>query len=380
MISLTGNVFLSYSEASVGPENIENLPSKYIQIIDRGLINIDHVSFKKQRIYYAKNLTQLFQEVPEEDFFSYISSVTDEDLYIYADEVSFREIYIRWMKGLFPKITHNEIYFLLQAQDTYETLLPNNRKSFVAFDNGGHQLNFEDIYSLYWDNNLEQIEGLFELYPAFKLPEQLKLFPSIEISLIQYILDKSSPVIPALLIQVNDLFKLKFMNEFGGICRTIKRNIFSTKLGREISIDVGFRLIKELEKTEEYKFLTDPKITEDLMGYSYLRDEYNLSECCSLLLSLSEELLANQGLDVSQSILDNPCTNHFIKNSNPPIPSSYLDNEILRKSDYEVLKLKVQCGELNLYLVDLFLKVKDEMSSFVNIENLLIIEGKSNEL
>ena len=151
-------------------------------------------------------------------------------------------------------------------------------------------------------------------------------------------------------------------------------------LGQGLFLSKNFNVIEEINKIVEHQFLTDPKITEDLKGYDYLFSKFNISDCCRLLIKWDEEILLNNGFNLNQSKIDNPCTNYFISNRNPPCPTSYLDDELGRKSKFDILKLKVQCGELNLYLIDLLLKIQKDENCEVKVSNLLLNGKVDNEL
>lgn len=380
MICLFNNVYLTYAETSVGPENTEHLSSEYIQIIDKGLLNIDHIAYSKKRLYYQKNLEDLFGTISEDEIFLELVRKSD-DVYIYADEKVFSEFFIRWFKGLCPNITCETLYKVWQNYRAYESMISNKRKKFIDIGVDSKEINYRDFAHLYWDKSYDQFLGLFELYRPFKIPLEVKMSCSFEIQLLQHLMGNGHLFAASIFTRAKGLYEKKFMTEFCGLIRTLSRNILTfTEQFESITPHLSFTnqdLTKVLSDDKELKFLCDLKITPDLEGFDYLKENYNVRELCSRLLDMDYELNKKFGLTPDASRIDNPCLAFMTDNNKHPPVMDVLESELNGSSKYQIFKHLVQDNKFNIFLLHAFQnlkllkqeeaqKIKDEL--FINVE------------
>ena len=354
MICLLKNVYLTYAETSVGPENVENLPPEYIQIIDKGLEYIEHVAYNKIRLYYQRNLSSILDAVPEQEFILELAR-KESEVYIYADENAFAEFFIRWFKGLYPKASVDTIHKLWMNYRSYEWMITNKRKTYMDIGVDSKPIGFRDFASLYWDKSLEEFKGLYELYPAFKIPLEAKLSCAPEHQLLQHKIGNGQLFATGIFKLSKTLYEERFMSEFGGLMRMISRNIlmFGEKF-ESLKPFISFRhenFIEILSQNKDLAFLSDLKITPDIYGFEYLKNNYNVKELASKLLDMDYELNKSFGLTAEAVQLDNPVLSYFVKNNKHPPIMDVLEMELNNKSPFQLFKHLVQNNKFNIFIL-----------------------------
>jgi|GEM_PF-6537690 hypothetical protein len=375
MIGLLDNLTLTYAESSIGPENTENLASEYIQIVDKGLSYIEHIAYSKKRLYYTKNITDLLDAVDAEELFNELKR-SDETVYIYADNDSFVEFFIRWFKGLFPKIKPKTLYELFKNYAVSEKMITNKRRKFFDLEEDGRELDFEEVYPQYWERTEDHILGLFELYPAFKLPFSVKLNCNLDILLTQYVLDKNTMMLGNILMHLDLFYKNRFINEFCGLVRMINRNIVYFTNSQAVE---GFNEVESLNISNitghenDWSFLFDEKIRPTVSGYKHLFEMYDVERVSSLLLEADVMINQSHGLTSQMSYIDNPCLSYFIKNNKHPNINELVELEISNSSPFQLLKKPTQDNKLNIFLVHT-LKILSHSRSHNDLKDELTIQ------
>ncbi|WP_127714899.1 hypothetical protein [Halobacteriovorax sp. HLS] len=353
MICLADKVYLTYAESSIGPDNAENVADQYVQIIDRGLVDIQNHFFQKNRIHYSKNITQLLSEQSFSEFFDSLIS-KNEKVYIYADEKSFCEFFIKWFKGIFPKANCETLYHIFQSYSDYQRLLPNRRKVYLDIDNDSRHIPVQEILPLYWKKSLEEFRGLFELYSSFEIPMPIKLRVSNEVQLIQYILNKESYLTSNMALAFARLYKIAFMKEFLGLKRTCIRKLYTlAKTDHSLSFKFtsSSSIYEQLSQNKKLNFLLDNSFDqEDEKSFdSFMKLEQHINQLNTLIEI--DMLISDK--------TDNPCISGYLENGKHPKPLELIAVEIEQISPYEILKSSVQDNELNIFLVQSILSLKN---------------------
>ena len=351
MIHLFKNILLTYIETSVGPPVPKESSFYYIQVVDRGLTYVENNTYGEKRLFYAKNVTELFNEIEEKDFFLKIASL-HSPLIIYADEVSFTEIFIRWVKGLFCNITYDGLFYLYHSYYSYHKLIPDQNT--VFFNTLDKCLSSSSFLSIYWGQTKENIRGLAELYVAFKIPFQLKLNISLEIQLVQYIVNNSSLYSSSLTINFINLYRKHFMKEVCGVVKDILRNIYYIKSlydKESLFLQGEEDIVAWLEERSELSCLKDEEIKVTEEGYSHFFNAYDANKCLTKLIELEKSICEHQGLRESNMVLDNPCIDYYLKNNSSPSPLSLIQKEIRNDGPFQLLKTFSKNNKFNLFLV-----------------------------
>jgi hypothetical protein len=363
MICLFNKIFLTYAESSVDPINSHIIPSNYVQLIDRGLVDIQNQFFQKYRLHYAKNLRDLFNETSFDDFINSLQSA-EGNVFIYADEESFIEFFIRWFKGIFQNISYQTLFLLYKNFGDYQQLLPNKKNVYLDINNDSSKIKIDSILPNYWNFSKEQFEGLFHLYEPFNISMDIKLKVSTEVQLLQHIVAENSMLTPIAIMNFSNLYKKRFMEEVTGLIRTCLRKIYLNKnntLENTLFFENDTNIKMSLLSNPELSFLLDTNINETVEGFTYFFGLANKEKHLEQLVKIDESLSLEA---------DNPCINYYLEKKSHPLAIDLINLEIKQSGPFEILKHYVQNNELNIFLVQAISQLKQRNSAAIELREL----------
>ena len=361
MIHFFDRVYLSYAEASVGAEAIDRTSECFIQIVDKGLVYLENTIHSKKRLFYNKDVRSFLSNFPsDEDFFqdllTRLDSGESKKIMIYVDELAMTELLIRWWKALFPNITAKGIYALYVNFGDHQSILNYHSRTYLDLTVNTAQVPFSKFSHLYWDSSFEKIQGLFELYPAFKISQEVKSKCGIEFKILNFLIEERPAYLPSLIEIMKSLYQKKVMDEVTGIKRMIERSLFYMRdyFEPEQLLLNGQSIKKALLSNNTLKFVLDEKIENSKSSYQYLLYNYDLPKLAKVLIEIDHYLILSSNPNASVISLDNPCLTHISENSGPVDYVGVLRDEISGKSSFQLFKRMIQKKRMNSFLVPAF--------------------------
>lgn len=364
MIHIFDKFYITYAETSVGPDALDKMSENYIQVIDKNLVHIDHHTYAKNRLFYTKSLSELFENFDSiNDFFTYIDKKLSESnigkIILYADEKSFNEFLIRWWKGIFPNLSLNGLYSLYSNFSDSEILQMSKSASYLNIAVDSSNIPFKYFSKIYWEKSIHEIEGLSSLYQEFDIPESIIRKSSIEFRTMNFLLGTlKEEETHALLNFVANLYKKMFMSEVCGIKRMVERSIYNFDK-TTIDIEGGLKLaprslVKEIENNSSLSFILDGEIRESRASYDYLTQKYDLIEFSKNLIELDYKMNSRLNLKRESLFQDNPCLAYYLENDNHPNFSDLLESECNGTSSFQIFKKMTQRNKVNPFLLPAF--------------------------
>lgn len=363
MIHIFDKLYITYAETVVGADSHERIADDYIQLIDKGLGYIDNNMHRKRRFFYAKNLTEMINHFEsEKDFFDKIQERLDfsstSKLIIYADEVSMIEFLIRWWKGIFPNLTIDGLSALYFNYADSEIIQLAKTRNYLNIAVDCAKVPYKNLSTSYWRKSKEELRGLFELYPAFAVPNFARFKCSIEFKFIDYHLNNNSEYLHFLIQKMSKIYKKAFVNEVCGIKRMVERNLYSIALlDKSFSDQIlfGADTMEDFIKNHpKLNFLRDDNIKEGKDTFDYLNENYNLLKLSKILIEYDLLLNKQFGLGESLILLDNPYVGYFAKFGEHPKPLNLIKDELSHKSQNKIFKRMIEKNKYNPYLVPAF--------------------------
>lgn len=361
MIHFFDRVYLSYAEASVGAEAIDRTSECFIQIVDKGLVYLENPIHSKKRLYYNQNVRTFLENFSSDegffqDLLTRLNSGESKKIMIYVDEHAMTELLIRWWKALFPKISAKGIYALYVNFGDHQSILNYHSRTYLDLTVNSAQIPFSKISHLYWDSSYEKIQGLFELYPAFDLSEEVKSKCGIEFKILNFLIEERPAYLPSLIETMKSLYQKKVMDELTGIKRMIERSLFYMHdyFGPDELLLNGHSIKKSVKASDALKFILDERVENSKTSYQYLLDNYDLPSLAKVLIEIDHYLNLSSNPKASVISLDNPCLDHISKNSGPVDYVEVLRNEISGKSSFQLFKRMIQKKRMNSFLVPAF--------------------------
>ena len=368
VIHIYDKLYITYAEASVGPESSDRTCEDYSQIIDKDLYDINDVHYGKNRIFFGKTLKDLFHQFTDEvGFFRFIQgqlAIPDiNKIIIYADENAMNEFLIRWWKGIFPNISEKGLMALYQMFADSQLVQMSNKEIFLNIAVDAAEMEFSDLSATYWKSSTEEIRGLVNCYTPFNVPVDLLDKCSLEFRIMDHIINDRSEFLPGILRNLEDLYKKAFMHDICGCKRNIERNILFIS-GQIPSFDkkVGFgkkRLKDILHESKELAFLLDKNIKESKESYDYVKSEYDLLTLCQNLVQYDLLIHQSYGLTDKELVnyLDNPFITYYMQNKEHPKLLNLLENEFTSSGYHRIFKGLIIKNRLNPFLVPAFYKL-----------------------
>ena len=369
MIHIFDKVYLTYAEMTVGPSAIERMAETYIQVIDKNLIHIDHHHYNKNRIAYTKSIQELLTQFESDySFFEYINNEltnsSTNKIIIYADEKSFNEFLIRWWRGIFPNLTIKSLYSLYSSYADSEILQISEFSNYINIAADSANIPFKYFSKIYWEKSIQEIEGLYNLYPPFEVPDSVLIKSSLEFQIFNFKMFPSHDH-SRLLLLIDTLYKKTFMAEICGAKRMIERClpflISEIEEHKKIYTLAPKRMVEIIETSSSLKFILDDKIKESKDSFDYLTSNYNLIEFSNNIIEL--DIILNKKLNISRESLfqDNPCLAYFITNSRHPELELLINSEYNGTSVHNILKKMIQTNKVNPYLLPGFYNLKQSL-------------------
>lgn len=361
MIHLFDSLYITYAECAVGPESLSKTTYNFFQIIDKGLINIDHKYFKEFRYFYAKDIKTVIENYGSSiEFFTFIENELKKDhvdkIVIYADEKSMSEFLIRWWKGIFPNIKLDGIISLFNLFADSETLQGNNPYSFINLAVDSTNIPFQYFSKIYWDKSSEQIRGLDSLYNAFEVPEAVLDELSIEYKILSYIIDKRSINIDLLEEKLLSIYKKRFMREVYGIRRMGLRSLprLIAYNFPEVPVSTYIKRMSNLEKLKgpldfSQEFFLDHELDESEKSFDYFFKEYDYIKILNDLLKVEKILIYNGPFSDELTKADNPYITFFLENNRHPSVDELIEDLASGTNRFQVLKNLEQENKANPY-------------------------------
>lgn len=378
MIHLFDRLYITYAECAVGPESLSKITHNFFQIIDKGLIAIDHKYFSQFRYFYAKDInTVLNQYGNSKTLFTFIENEfkkgdTDK-IIIYADEKSLTEFLIRWWKGIFPNIQLEGIISLFNLFADSETLQGNNPYSFINLAVDSTNIPFQYFSKIYWDKSSEQIRGLDSLYDAFEIPQSIVNGLSIEFQIFSHKMDNTSINFELLDKKLLSIYKKRFMREVYGIRRMGLRSLprlieFNYP---DLQTDKHIERISGLDKIDgklnfSQKFFLDHDLDESEASFDYFFQEYEFTKILTDLIEVEKILIYNGPFSDDLTKADNPFISFFLENNRHPTTLELLDDLISNKNRFRVLKNLEQENKVNPYYIPSLIKLFNQSHELVN--------------
>lgn len=373
MIHFFDRVYLSYAEASVGAEAIERTSENFIQIVDKGLVYLENPIHTKKRLFYNQNVKNFLENFKtDEEFFqdllNRLSSGDSKKIMIYVDEHAMLELLIRWWKALFPNITAKGIHALYVNFGDHQTIQNSHSRTYLDLTVNSKHISFEKFGHLYWDSSLEKIQGLFELYPAFEISEEVKAKCSVEFKMLNFLMEDRPAYLPSLIETMKSLYQKKVMDEITGIKRMIERSLFYMNdyfESNQLTLN-GSSIQKVLQSNEALKFVMDLDIKNSKSSFEYLVKNYDLVKLSKALIGVDLYINRMANPNIEPQSLDNPCLTYF---SEASAPIDYLDllrQEMAGTSKLQLFKRMVQKKRMNPYLVPAFKNLLSQKSEFVS--------------
>jgi len=170
-----------------------------------------------------------------------------------------------------------------------------------------------------------------------------------------YLNDSNTRFRDPLIHQFGSLYKKRFVEEVDKIKRGMQEDLYyiieeDQDLSEGSSLN-AVSLTKLIGKDHKYSFLLDTKITKSKECFSYLQENYNLSELVSTLLDADRKILKKFSLDENNLKADNPCLYYFHEKKSHPDMMEILDEEVKGRSQFSFLRKFAQNRKINPYLI-----------------------------
>jgi hypothetical protein len=375
VIHFFGKVYLSYAETSVGAEAMDRTSEYFIQIVDKGFVHMENLVHVKKRIYYTQDVRSFLENFScHDDFFKGVLKVIQEGhskkVMMYVDEHAMLELLIRWWKALFPQITAKGIYALYVNYGDNQIIQDFQKLNYIDLTGNSAKINLSKFSDLYWGSSFEKIQGLFELYPAFEISDEIKSYCGIEYKIMNFLSEDKPRYLPGLIETVKDLYTKKVMDEFTGIKRMIERSLFQMHdyFESEQLMLKGQSIRPALLKQETLKFILDEKFQNSKSSYEYLVSHYDLPKLAQALIEVDRYLVLKSHDSSEATSLDNPCLTNICENGGVVDYIDILKKEISGRSNLQLFKRMIQNKRMNAYLAIAFnnlLANKDENAELI---------------